>query len=262
MGKVLIYRRGGLGDTLLLFPVFEILSRRGFEVHAVGNTDYLKIAKSIGWIKRAFSEIPEGEYPVRFVFSEGNLPPFPQGRVWVVEHYLRSVGLSGEFSRRLPLRTSENSPLKGKVVLHPSSGSPKKNPPLELFFELEKVLKERGAQVVYPLGEAEGWLEGKVERSYPIRDLLRFARDLASATAYIGVDSGISHLASYLGVRSLVIYGPTDPLVWGPIGYETEVINVPMECSPCFPHVCSCRACLSAEKLLELILPRLDHLLV
>ena len=259
----MIYRRGGLGDTLFLFPAFELLTKRGFEVHAVGNTDYLKLAKHVGWVSEVYSELPELEkFSRRFIFSGEEISPFPSNRKWIVEHYLESVGLNGEFSSKLPIAGSESSPFRNKVAIHPSSGSPKKNPPLDFFFEIEAYLSSLGVESLYILGEAESHLKDKLPKHYPIRDILEFSRDLASASLYIGLDSGVSHLASYLGVRSLIVYGPTDSVVWKPLGENFEIVSLRLDCAPCFPNVCIRRDCLSTEDLLKLILPRIDHILV
>jgi len=50
MKKVLFYRRGAFGDTLLTFPIFEVLKRKNCYTVAIGNTDYLKIAKELNWV--------------------------------------------------------------------------------------------------------------------------------------------------------------------------------------------------------------------
>lgn len=132
----LVYRRGGLGDTLLTFPLLELLKRSGKRVWAVGNTDYYLIAKEVGWADAVSSEVPQQEFERKvFISFGGDIDPFPPERVWLVEYYLRSLGLEGEFSKSLPLSPLESSPLRGCAVLHPSSGSPRKNPPLELFFQ-------------------------------------------------------------------------------------------------------------------------------
>ncbi len=262
--KALLYRRGGLGDTLLTFPILEILKRRGYKVTAVGNTDYFRIAKEVGWADEIRSEIPEEDFDLEVVISlEGNVAPFPEGRIWVLEHYLKSLGLEGEsFSKELPIEPLENSPFKGKAVLHPSSGSPKKNPELDLFSDLENFLKGKGVECVYLVGEADSWLEGSVENYVRSLDPLWIAKALRQALIYVGLDSGISHLASYVGVPSLVIYGPSDPIVWRPLGKKVYQVHLGLECSPCFPNVCEERPCLDRGSLLERLLPLLDHLLV
>jgi len=44
------------------------------------------------------------------------------------------------------------------------------------------------------------------------------------ATAFVGNDSGVSHLAAAVGASGIVIFGPTDPARWRPLGSRT--INV------------------------------------
>lgn len=262
--EALLYRRGGLGDTLLTFPLLEILTRKGYRVTAVGNTDYLKIARAVGWADRVLPELPEESFDLKILIShEGNVPPFPKERIWVVEHYLKHLGMLGEhFSRTLPLSPLRNSPFRGKVVLHPSSGSPKKNPDLSLFLKLEEYLEGKGFESVYLIGEADRWLEGRVDRKVVSHDPLWIGRSLKEALLFVGLDSGISHLASYLGVPAVVIYGPTDPLTWRPVGSRIYQIHLRLACAPCFPEVCPERICLEESRLLKELLPLLDHLLV
>ncbi len=261
--RALLYRRGGLGDTLLTFPLLELLRRKGYEVTAVGNTDYFRIALEVGWADRVLSEIPEEDFDLRLhIGVEGNIEPFPPGREWVVSHYLRSAGLEGSFSKTLPLKPLEGSPLRGKVVFHPSSGSRRKNPELSLFLKLEEFIRSKGYEVVYIAGEADGWLEGRVPKLIRSLDPLWIGRAIKGALLYVGLDSGISHLASYVGTPSVIIYGPSDPVVWKPVGSKVHQVSLGLECAPCFPNVCEERTCLREDLLLERLLPLLDHLLV
>ena len=48
---------------------------------------------------------------------------------------------------------------------------------------------------------------------------------LQEGSAYVGNDSGVSHLAAVAGVEALVIFGPSDPLVWAPPGANVHVIR-------------------------------------
>jgi ADP-heptose:LPS heptosyltransferase len=249
---ILFYRRGGLGDTLLTFPVLEILKKRGERIFAVGNTDYLKIAKKVGWIDEMHYEIPEGSFSkVIKVSVDGNVKPFPERRIWIVEHYLESLELKDSYSDTLNLEPLPNNPLSGKVVIHPSSGSKAKNPSIELFLRIEEYLKRRGYQTVYFLGEADEWVKAFVSEFYESSDPLEIAKALKEAKLFIGNDSGISHLAAYVGVPSFVFYGPTDPIVWKPIGRNVFQISLNLYCSPCFPNTCRERPCLGAEELFK-----------
>jgi len=254
--SLLVYRRGALGDTLFLYPLFESLKRKGFYVVAVGNTDYLKLAKELNWIDEAytelFSEVVERPYLRKLLFTKGSLPPFPQERRWIVEQYFEVSGIEPAFSKELPLEPASKSPFKGKFVLHPGSGSPKKNPPLELFLRVEAFLRKEGYSVIYFAGIAETWLEGKVKPLFRCEDISELAVHLKAALGFVGNDSGVSHLASYLGVPSFLFFGPTDPVVWKPIGKNWQILYLGLPCSPCFPKVCSERPCLNPEMLFSL----------
>lgn len=246
----LVYRRGGLGDTLLTFPVLELLKKSGKRVWAVGNTDYFAIAKAVGWADEISSEFPHGEFEGKVLISvDGNVKPFPEERRWIVEHYLQSLSLKGDFSKVLPLEPAKNNPLEGCAVLHPSSGSPRKNPPLELFFRIEDFLKREGLRTVYLIGEADQWLKSYVKNYFESLSPLEIARALREAKLYVGLDSGISHLASYCGITSFIFYGPTDPVVWKPIGERVFQISLNLSCAPCFPQVCNERPCLDPQLL-------------
>ena len=48
---------------------------------------------------------------------------------------------------------------------------------------------------------------------------------LSNAAGYIGNDSGITHLAATMGVKTIAIFGPTDPAVYGPIGPAVTILQ-------------------------------------
>lgn len=246
----LFYRRGGLGDTLLTFPVLELMKKSGKSLWAVGNTDYLIIAKEVGWVDRISSEVPKEEFEGSiFISSDGNIKPFPEKRAWIVDYYLKSLSLSGDFSKTLPIEPARKSPFENYAVLHPSSGSWKKNPPIELFLRIEQFLKKEGFKTIYFVGEADQWLKEYVKNYFESFSPLEIAKALKRARLFVGVDSGLSHLASYCGVPTFVFYGPTDPVVWKPIGEKVFQISLEFSCSPCFPNVCQEKTCLNTNLL-------------
>jgi hypothetical protein len=104
------------------------------------------------------------------------------------------------------------------AVIHPFSGSARKNWPLERFRGLAAQL-ERVMPVRWCAGEDDPALPGAVS----IRDLYELACWLAKARLYIGNDSGITHLAAAVGTPVLALFGPTDPNVWAPRGPNVRV---------------------------------------
>ena len=263
--KVLIYRRGALGDTLLTFPVAEIFKKLGYEVTFCGNLEYLQLAKLSGLTDQIISSefflsLPLEKFDKKVIIStEGNLNPFPKKRVWLPIYYLKTLGLPRNFSLTLPFPLFQRKK-PDLAILHPGSGSPKKNPPFELFERIENFLERLGFKVIYLAGEAEEWLLGLKPKLFYSTDILEIAKFLKEASLFVGNDSGISHLASYLGLKTLVFFGPSDEIIFRPIGKRIHLIKRPLACRPCFPKVCKERPCLDPESLFKLFLRALRYL--
>jgi ADP-heptose:LPS heptosyltransferase len=97
---------------------------------------------------------------------------------------------------------------RGFIAVHPYSGSAKKNWPYfaELIARLDK-------PVQVCVGPEQSW-PGAVRYD----DLFELAKWLATATFYIGNDSGITHLASAAGIPVIAIFQTSDPVMWAPRG--------------------------------------------
>lgn len=67
-------------------------------------------------------------------------------------------------------------------------------------------------------------------------DLAALAASLAACDLVISPDSGPAHMAAALGVATLVLFGPTCPQRWAPIGPRVEVLRRELACSPCSNH--------------------------
>ncbi|HYA35123.1 MAG TPA: glycosyltransferase family 9 protein [Candidatus Binataceae bacterium] len=115
------------------------------------------------------------------------------------------------------------------VVIFPGSGSAKKNWGTERFIALANSIYERHVEPVFVLGPAEIAIESRLRASgyrvikdIPLGTVAAIAR---VADAFIGVDSGVSHLAAAAGARGIVLFGPTDPRRWAPLGAAVAVIH-------------------------------------
>ena len=69
---------------------------------------------------------------------------------------------------------------------------------------------------------------------------------LDRADLFIGNNSGPAHLSGQLGRRTLVLWGPSDPKQWSPIGPEVEpAMDVRgLDCFPCSPSGCDKPVCM------------------
>ncbi len=117
------------------------------------------------------------------------------------------------------------------VAIHPGSGSPSKNWPLDRFILLAGRINDISLTPVFILGEADAAIACELSRrniKVPLLSgysLVELAGILSSCKGYIGNDSGITHLAAALGIPVVAIYGHTDPDVWAPRGANTGVVT-------------------------------------
>jgi heptosyltransferase III len=128
----------------------------------------------------------------------------------------------------LAVRESACGETEPMIAIHPGSGSVRKSWPVGNWINLGRQLASTYpcARLTLITGEAEqdrgitaeitrAWSDLKFLHfdSLPLPDL---ARQLAECRAFIGHDSGISHLAAACGVPCLLFFGPTDPHTWAP----------------------------------------------
>ena len=69
-------------------------------------------------------------------------------------------------------------------------------------------------------------------------DLPTLAALCAHAALFVGIDSGVLHLAAAMEIPVVGIYGPTDWSRTGPRGVPYRIARHPVECSPCFLAKC------------------------
>lgn len=118
------------------------------------------------------------------------------------------------------------------LVLHPGSGGKKKRWTAEGFARIARWwASRRNAKVLILLGpaeegEAQAWCQiGDVESALSV---WQGAALLSRTDLYLGNDSGASHLAGAVGARGVVLFGPTQPQQWRPLGGALSVLrNLP-----------------------------------
>jgi heptosyltransferase-1 len=133
---------------------------------------------------------------------------------------------------------------KGCLFLHGTTW-PSKHWPDESWLELGKLLKEKG-EVIYLLWataqekDRADWLARELNVSVlPRLSLTQIAELMLKAKAVVGVDTGLTHLAALLDVRSIGIYGSTDVGLTGAMGVNHKNLKSNFECSPCISKNCN-----------------------
>jgi ADP-heptose:LPS heptosyltransferase len=157
-------------------------------------------------------------------------PSRPEGDEHCAQYLLETLAPLGVATSQLDDRPLNVSPIQsGEVLVHPGSGSMAKNWPAAQFAETIRKL-ERPARLI--VGEADAAAARAVETSlgYSLPHLSNVPLDqlsarLAGCHAYLGNDSGVSHLAGLCGAHSVVLFGPTSPSVWRPLGPHVHVMT-------------------------------------
>lgn len=125
---------------------------------------------------------------------------------------------------------------RNQIALHPGSGSERKNWSEDNWLELiNRLINETGDDLLLVGGEAEGErLQRLVAALPPTRCLLakslpltELAHRVRSCRAFVGHDSGITHLAAALGLRTVVLWANSVEEIWRPLGSDVRVLRRP-----------------------------------
>ncbi len=128
------------------------------------------------------------------------------------------------------------------VALQPGAGSISKRWPLTHFAVVGQSLQQSAIRNLLVIeGPAEPGLGAALIEALPVpqvtvarcQPLGQLAALLSLCRAYVGNDSGISHLAAALGVPCVVVFGPTSPNQWAPLGPRVTVLSDTSGCAAC-----------------------------
>lgn len=139
-------------------------------------------------------------------------------------------------------RTAHHIPEEGYLVLCPLGSYVRKNLPLATAAHIVRHFSQRRA--IFLIGsktEAPQLEEIARLAELPRNNVLAGALTLPELAAFlekaaclITVDTGPLHIAQAVGCRTVAVFGPTDPIVWGPRGEKDVVLYHPTDCSPCW----------------------------
>ncbi len=124
-------------------------------------------------------------------------------------------------------------PTTKAIIIHPGSGGTHKCWCLDNFLSVARMLEKEGTDTVFLLGPAEMErfgestineirMLGSLLTDLPLSDVLAV---LSCSRGYLGNDSGITHLAAAVGIRTVAVFGPTDPAIYRPIGSAVTILR-------------------------------------
>jgi heptosyltransferase-3 len=246
--RQLIIRPGGIGDCILALPAMEHLRAGDYtevwvpsavvplirfaEARAIASTGLdllglpgvdppasliatLKSFDSIvSWYGTNRAEFREQVRALGLPFQFLDALPETAAKTHAADFFLKQAGGEGRAVPRIDIGMREPEDF---AVIHPFSGSAKKNWPLDRFREL-------AARMALPVRWCAG-PEEALDNAVRFDNLYELGRWLANARIYIGNDSGITHLAAVVEIPVIAIFVGSDPGVWAPRGDRVVVVH-------------------------------------
>jgi heptosyltransferase III len=127
-------------------------------------------------------------------------------------------------AKLIPQNRQQQRPL---AVIHPVASNAEKTWRADGFLAVAEHLSATGTEPVF-IGAAATDLapfrEFRTLASAPLEEIKSL---LSSASLFIGNDSGPAHMAAAFGLPVVVIFGDSDPAIWGPWRTAAEVVASP-----------------------------------
>lgn len=115
--------------------------------------------------------------------------------------------------------------LRDATLVHVGAAAPARRWPAERWAAVVRARTARGERVVVTAGAGEADDAHRVAAEAGLPDahvlagrtsLVELAALVAAAGAVVCTDTGVAHLATAYGTRSVVLFGPSPPSLWGP----------------------------------------------
>ncbi len=267
MQKILVLRGGALGDFIVTLPALALLNHAWphARLELAGNAAAAALALERGLLGAVHSQhearwsalfgsapLPDnfarwlGEFDLvvnfwpdvdgalRAHFPRHAAQTFLHGEAQpalapAAAHFCEPLRALGLAPREFFYALDAASPTATRIALHPGSGSPRKNWPLERWRTLaEWLARDQRRELLVVTGEAETEAAralarfGTAAHNLPLPQLVR---ELARCRLFLGHDSGVSHLAAACGVPCVLLFGPTDPVIWAPPAAPVRVLR-------------------------------------
>jgi ADP-heptose:LPS heptosyltransferase len=134
----------------------------------------------------------------------------------------------GEIPRARLFTGAVPPPARPYAVLHPAASAPDKTWPAEKFLAVARHLEaECGLQAVFiggPGDDLSPFAGHRVVKAAPLGEVKEL---LSRASLFAGNDSGPAHMAAAFGLPAVVLFGASDPEVWGPWRTPHEIVAAP-----------------------------------
>ena len=214
-------------DFIVNFHPFESLDKLLDE----SGTSYTSFDDKVFFVQRKHASRNFCDFvrsiPIPAVFSRPRVYLSPRERQFALK-YLGDCGLNWRRDRI--------------VAVHAGSGDPGKRWFPDRYRDLVRCLARSGVKVLLLSGPLDGGIvnlvyEGagsdnvSIVSGLPIR---KVAAIIEKSTLFLGNDSGLMHLAAAVDTAVVALFGPSDPVISGPVGNRNVLLvgNCPSRTGP------------------------------
>lgn len=114
------------------------------------------------------------------------------------------------------------------AVVHPFAAAPEKTWSASRFAEMARRLHvSHGLDIIILAGPGEDPSPFAEFECAAGLSLERVQSLIAGASLFLGNDSGPAHIAAAFGIPVVVLFGPSDPVVWAPWQVDSQVLTAP-----------------------------------
>jgi len=299
--RPVIFSRGtGMGDIICTVPAARGLMQRHPGATFIYNChrDFAAVPKLAGLTDRVTTLEPIGLVGHWYRFLLGGFYHFAHGDD--TPGMVASEPMVAEFCRQFNLPVTEEHPqitagaaaqekvrallaqkkldVDRLVLIHPGPSWPVKECPREQWTALVAALRERGFTSVAQLGVGRYMNFGKVAVE-PIPGVVSLVDELSiedcfavigRAKLFIGIDSGLLHIAACTRTPAVALWGPTSPQFFYAAAVRKDFVVSDVECQGCYhrlprlhwvtgcPHDIRCMRTLPVENVLRVCLLKLE----
>jgi heptosyltransferase III len=219
----------------------ELFSNRGITTPAL-QAQLRTVDLAICWLRDSDGVVASNlrRAGVREIITAPGRPA-PGQCIHIMSYLAQTIGITlspAQMSAGLPslfppIAVSE----RRLIAIHPGSGGASKCWPVSNFAAVITALWRREIPVLLLAGPADESRLAELQKLLPMppdpsllhnlinASLLEIAQRLSTCRGYLGNDAGITHLAALLGVPTLALFGPSDPVIWSPQGSAVRILH-------------------------------------
>ncbi|MDO8141231.1 MAG: lipopolysaccharide heptosyltransferase II [Candidatus Brocadiales bacterium] len=206
-----------------------------------------------------------------FIFTNMQIAP-PQKRMHRVDKYLillHGLDIEAHYQRpvfsipdidRLYIENfiqQNHLDQKSIAIIHPGTslfGKYKRWPPKNYADLADRLIQEHGYSIIFTWGDQEyeiveeivSFMHYQATIACKTASVKQFIALLQHAHLFVGGDTGPTHIASCIGIPTIAIFGPKDPVIYAPYNDNAVVVRKDIPCSPCEKRTCDHVTCINS----------------